>query len=471
MNKSDTVAYGVLSEDGQERRLTEEQLAFLVGREQIINVTAQLYKDRVIFRGKDCSISEMPVIQVNKQYNELLKNKQNNINTSNKNTSSINTSNKNISNKNTSNNILDKLVRYLNSSSFVRISNNINYTMTKLSNNEYKFEVRYRLTALESDITVRLSYKDGHYIIYDKNSNKFNKINIVSKDPKLIINILASIIGLRQSDTKIRNIANYMSYIEHAFETYSETVSYINDVLDGNKTDDENYCTSMLYAVIMTILFKDKTEGKINSILFRGEKLNKASYINKNFTSASYSIYVAASFAFNHEFSRILVFTDIESVDCMDIIHASIYEEEFEVLIRANNIISIQKQIGYFMGQPVYIAKYAKQTNNRIEEIKRVVTQYISVYKTLSVYAMAVIINNINCIKDVNDISYEGTLTFYTYDNTEIKFKAEKDGSVTINNNRLYTVDEVNKELQFGDNKQLFSLDKIENYYRSVVYK
>ena len=74
-------------------------------------------------------------------------------------------------------------------------------------------------------------------------------------------------------------------------------------------------------------------------------------------------------------------------------------------------------------------------------------------------------------IKDVNDISYEGTLTFYTYDNTEIKFKAEKDGSVTINNNRLYTVDEVNKELQFGDNKQLFSLDKIENYYRSVVYK
>lgn len=168
MNKSDTVAYGVLSEDGQERRLTEEQLAFLVGREQIINVTAQLYKDRVIFRGKDCSISEMPVIQVNKQYNELLKNKQNNINTSNKNISSINTSN----------NILDKLVRYLNSNSFVRISNNINYTMTKLSNNEYKFEVRYRLTALESDITVRLSYKDGHYIIYDKNSNKFNNNTI-----------------------------------------------------------------------------------------------------------------------------------------------------------------------------------------------------------------------------------------------------------------------------------------------------
>ena len=157
MKKSDTVAYGVLSEDGQERRLTEEQLAFLVGREQIINVTAQLYKDRVIFRGKDCSISEMPVIQVNKQYNELLKNKQNNINTSNKNTSSINTSNKNTSSINTSNNILDKLVRYLNSNSFVRISNNINYTMTKLSNNEYKFEVRYRLTALESDITVRWS--------------------------------------------------------------------------------------------------------------------------------------------------------------------------------------------------------------------------------------------------------------------------------------------------------------------------
>ena len=64
MQGNDTVYYGLVSEDGKEVRATEEQMAFYVGREQVINVTAQLYKDKVLFRGVGCEIKELPIIQL-----------------------------------------------------------------------------------------------------------------------------------------------------------------------------------------------------------------------------------------------------------------------------------------------------------------------------------------------------------------------------------------------------------------------
>lgn len=48
---NDTVYYCLISEDGKEVKHTEEQMAFAVGREQVVNVRAQLYKDKVLFRG------------------------------------------------------------------------------------------------------------------------------------------------------------------------------------------------------------------------------------------------------------------------------------------------------------------------------------------------------------------------------------------------------------------------------------
>ena len=46
---NDTVYYALISENGKEVRYTEEQMAFVVGREQVINVKGQLYKDKVHF--------------------------------------------------------------------------------------------------------------------------------------------------------------------------------------------------------------------------------------------------------------------------------------------------------------------------------------------------------------------------------------------------------------------------------------
>lgn len=48
---NDTIYYALISENGKEVRYTEEQMAFIVGREQVVNVRAQLYHDKILFIG------------------------------------------------------------------------------------------------------------------------------------------------------------------------------------------------------------------------------------------------------------------------------------------------------------------------------------------------------------------------------------------------------------------------------------
>lgn len=43
---NDTVYYGLMSDSGKEVKYTEEQMAFIVGREQVVNVRVQLYHDK-----------------------------------------------------------------------------------------------------------------------------------------------------------------------------------------------------------------------------------------------------------------------------------------------------------------------------------------------------------------------------------------------------------------------------------------
>ena len=61
---NDTVYYGLVTADGKEVRATEEVMAYYVGRDQVINVKAQLYKDKVLFRGVGCEIRDLPTIQL-----------------------------------------------------------------------------------------------------------------------------------------------------------------------------------------------------------------------------------------------------------------------------------------------------------------------------------------------------------------------------------------------------------------------
>lgn len=62
---NDTVYYGLITPEGKEVRATEEVMAYYVGREQVVNIKAQLYQNKVLFRGLDCDIRNLPTIQLN----------------------------------------------------------------------------------------------------------------------------------------------------------------------------------------------------------------------------------------------------------------------------------------------------------------------------------------------------------------------------------------------------------------------
>lgn len=66
LNGNDTKYYGLVSEDDKQVKYTSEQMAFMVGRGQVVNVGAQVYQGKLLFRGQNCDIKSLPTIQLRK---------------------------------------------------------------------------------------------------------------------------------------------------------------------------------------------------------------------------------------------------------------------------------------------------------------------------------------------------------------------------------------------------------------------
>lgn len=61
----DVVGYHLRNLDGTKQgKYSVEQVAFLVGKDQVLNCTAQLYKDKVLFRGKGISLESLPTQRI-----------------------------------------------------------------------------------------------------------------------------------------------------------------------------------------------------------------------------------------------------------------------------------------------------------------------------------------------------------------------------------------------------------------------
>lgn len=72
---NEVVAYHLQSLDkGKAGKFSREQVIYLIGRGQISNCTAQLYKDGVIIRGVDMSLEDLPVVQTDSNGNSTVKN-------------------------------------------------------------------------------------------------------------------------------------------------------------------------------------------------------------------------------------------------------------------------------------------------------------------------------------------------------------------------------------------------------------
>ena len=67
MSGKEVTAYHLQSiSTGKGGRYTREQVAYLVGREQITNCMAQIYKDKLLLRGKGINLDDLPVQQERK---------------------------------------------------------------------------------------------------------------------------------------------------------------------------------------------------------------------------------------------------------------------------------------------------------------------------------------------------------------------------------------------------------------------
>jgi len=64
MNGSEVTGYHLHSmETGKAGRFSREQVAFLVGKGQVTNCTGQIYQDKLILRGTNGSLDDLPVQQ------------------------------------------------------------------------------------------------------------------------------------------------------------------------------------------------------------------------------------------------------------------------------------------------------------------------------------------------------------------------------------------------------------------------
>lgn len=66
MDGKEVTAYHLQSIDtGKAGRYSREQVAYLVGRDQITNCIGQIYQDKLLLRGKGMSLEDLPVQQEN----------------------------------------------------------------------------------------------------------------------------------------------------------------------------------------------------------------------------------------------------------------------------------------------------------------------------------------------------------------------------------------------------------------------
>ena len=54
-------------ETGKQGFYTKEQIAYLVGRDQITNCTGQIYQDKLLLRGTTVSLDDLPIVNANNE--------------------------------------------------------------------------------------------------------------------------------------------------------------------------------------------------------------------------------------------------------------------------------------------------------------------------------------------------------------------------------------------------------------------
>lgn len=395
MRGNDTVYYGLISEDGKEVKYTEEQMAFIVGRGQVINITAQLYNGKILFRGTDCDIRNLPTIQLNNKTN-------NTSSTHTKSTSKASSCNKN-SNSDVVN-IINKRIDSLLSSKYTLLENfNIE---KKLNDNKLYIKLIENRDYCDKDnLETHFCIVSKNNYVYIVSNNEVLYRSRLSEIDKFIKLILSCLCIIRTDIYKgVHKATDFNNSIAEAFNAYSGASNYMDDVL---RKIDIKYCDaeiapySMINACLMCLAYDNRKETRVyEGYLFRGERsFTDKSHIEHGFTSLTYSLNVAREFSNEDEGSRILAFKNLRLNNLVEMGEIAVCldngeQSEHEVLLRPEVRIEVHEKIGVYSGVPIYLAT-AETINSKIEEIYYIINTFFKAYKTDCIYGVGCILKNI----------------------------------------------------------------------------
>lgn len=397
---NDTVYYGLISEDGKEVRYTEEQMAFIVGREQVINVRAQLYKDKVLFRVTDCDIRNLPTIQLNNNNSNV----ENKVNNSKKKEITKTTMTKEIYAIIRNDNSMGILEDYLFSCKYNDENNSLYIT------EQYKPSYGSDLTQYffgDDEKVQRFILTDDNDYFYLKYADT-NETLVKTKDKMLILNLL----NITDKQIKlVTTLENSSDFIKQSFSDFCGSSNYavITSAMRGEAYQSFSFDTALQLMEICIMEMKyanikknENLDSTYKSYIFRGQGIQKGNIDDHSFKSTTTSLNVAKEYGKD---GIILAIKNVKLSDIINVQSVAGYDKDYiyyehELLLRDFSILHIENQIGVIANIPVYSARLEMPDYNT--RLKMILKQFTDAYgKNVQFEIIKFILGNLKLICDI----------------------------------------------------------------------
>lgn len=454
----DVVGYHLRNLDGTKQgKYSIEQVAFLVGRDQVLNCTAQLYKDKVLFRGKGISLESLPTqrINVNKKAEDKTDIK---IANTKKQVKPINKIEDKTEIKITNTKIEDRtLIKEITGDELYKMLQEViskynlvgaEYATLNREDWSYGPFLCVSLTLEGEDEDSNIYGTQYKYLIDASSSDYYHlrQANLLddyimkssTKDSleKFILEAL-KFLGYYNSKKVITNVCNKIPINSaDAFENYSGYWTNITAVLQGDTNIEEDCVIETFMDTLFMVMGYETIQGthNISTPLFRGDgrTAQQLECINNTFMSFSTLCSIAGEFA---EKSGCVLFVESAPIkSLMDIHNIAVMGEEHEVLVNIGNEISIIEEVGKINGRPIYKAKLERALNYK-SILKYVVNKYTKyIDESLFFYTLCKLMLQ---VKDPNQVDF--VCNDLTITNNDVWIKLDTDDY--LNNTNCFEVE------------------------------
>lgn len=465
----DVVGYHLRSLDGNKQgKYSIEQVAFLVGKEQILNCTVQLYKDKVLFRGKGVSLDSLPTQKIKVD-------KPNRVGDRATQTKQIQTkqtvgTKENI--KLTGINIKEAIKNTIKKYGFGQ-PNGLKITLGECT------EAPYLKIATDLEIDPDTDYRSHYEFIIDCSKQGFYYLRqvdfindyIIKIDKKLglekfLAKALTFIGGARtEYYNKIADLYNEIRVVQGAFEAYSGNSDQITSPLrhlygtpKETGVDPGVIPAAFVETLVMLMKYETIRSDDVSGIpIFRGDKRN-ISAIHKggcsdSFVSFSYCPMTAAEFAHG---TNIIYIENAPLNSLVNVEDIAVVQAEYEILVNLGTSIEILEPIGKYSGATIYRAKLnkVKSYRNNLEHLVESYKPYID--KSMTMYTFCKIALQVKHPKqfEFRGFGYEYLIVYNARDKSKYIVLNIKEYEEGLNN-------ECNILIEDRDNKVIRNKDDL----------